>query len=141
MEGNNHFVPSTVPAMPDRPTADRPLIHVKRANTILYCRKWPQTVHFYREELGLAVHHATSWFVEFHLGGNAFLSIADAARATVGCAVGQGITLSWQVADVTVLHRRMTARAIAVGPLQAKWGARVFYFHDPEGHRLEAWSI
>jgi predicted enzyme related to lactoylglutathione lyase len=29
---------------------------------------------------------------------------------------------------------------IAVGPIKEVWGARVFYFYDPEGDRLEVWS-
>ncbi|MBR9980285.1 MAG: VOC family protein [Desulfatitalea sp.] len=118
----------------------RPLLDVRRTNTILYCRHWLQAVGFYRDVLGLTVHHATDWLVEFKVTDSGFVSIADASRTTIACAAGNGITLSWQVDDVVALHGKMAAVGVPVGPIQSKWGARVFYFHDPEGHRLEAWS-
>jgi len=116
-------------------------LEVRRANTILYCRRWTETVGFYRDVLGLSVQHATAWFVEFRLTAESFVSIADAARATVACAQGAGITLSWQVVDLDRFHRYVTDSGVTPGPITDRWGARCFYFHDPEGHRLEAWSF
>lgn len=110
------------------------------ANTILYCVKWAETVTFYRETLGLPVHFANDWFVEFELNAGSFLSVADAARATIPAVDGQGITLAWQVADAAAAHDSLSAAGTAVTPLQSKWGGLLFYCHDPEGHRLEFWE-
>jgi catechol 2,3-dioxygenase-like lactoylglutathione lyase family enzyme len=115
-------------------------IRTQRANTILYCRRWPETVSFYRNGLALPVVHATDFLVEFQLTPDSFVSVADAGRATIDSAGGIGLTLAWQVEDVAAVHRGLEAKGITVGPLQVRWGARVFYFHDPEGHRIEIWS-
>ncbi len=115
-------------------------LKIHRTNTILYCRQWQATVGFYKEQLGLRINQATNWFVEFQLAENQFVSIADAAKSTIVPADGNGITLSWQVGDLTSAHRELNRRGIAVSPILPKWGARVCYFHDPEGNRIELWS-
>lgn len=117
-----------------------PIIAPRRTNTILYCRLWHDTIHFYRDQLALPVVFANDWFVEFALTGTSFLSIANAARATVDAVQGQGITLTWQVGDVAAARAALTARGIAVTPIQPKWGSQVCYCTDPEGHRLELWQ-
>ncbi|MBW3603643.1 MAG: hypothetical protein KY460_01830 [Actinobacteria bacterium] len=58
----------------------RPLRGIDRTNIILYCRHWHATTRFYRDDLELPVVHTTEWFVEFHLTGESYLSIADAPR-------------------------------------------------------------
>ena len=90
------------------------------------------------EEMARALYR--EWFVEFRLAPGTFVSIADAARATIAPAAGAGITLSWQVADVDGFHRHLVDSGVTAGPIAMRWGARCFYFHDPEGHRLEAWA-
>jgi len=112
---------------------------INRMNSILYCRRWAAAVAFYRDVLGLAVQLETDWFVEFKVAGKAFLSIADESRASVKSA-GGGITLSFQVADVAAWHQRLERRGIEIGHIQHHWGARAFFFLDPEGHRIEIWS-
>lgn len=113
---------------------------VRRANTILYCRAWQATVAFYRVRLGLAVSFENEWFVEFVLNDGAALSVADASRATVAAAEGQGITLALQVDDLSVLHDWLASTETPVTTIRQRWGAWVFYCHDPEGHRIEFWS-
>lgn len=113
---------------------------VERTNTILYCQKWAETVAFYRDILQLAISHQTDWFVEFQLADNAYLSIADIQRATIRSASGQGITLSWQVADVDITRKTLQEQGVEVTTIQQKWGGRLFYLHDSEGHRIELWQ-
>ncbi|WP_373499894.1 VOC family protein [Desulfococcus sp.] len=113
---------------------------VGRMNTILYCRSWEAAVGFYRDVLGLPIRLETDWFVEFGVDGGAFLSLADEGRAAVKSAGGGGITLSFQVADAALWHRRLERRGIAVDPIRRRWGARAFFFRDPEGHRIEIWQ-
>ena len=36
-------------------TRDPSELSIQRANTVLYCRRWPETVAFYRTALGLRV--------------------------------------------------------------------------------------
>ena len=52
------------------------------ANTIIYCKHWPQSVNFYRDILQLGISfQKDDWFIEFVVSGSAHLSIADAANA------------------------------------------------------------
>lgn len=118
----------------------RPILAPRRTNTILYCRRWQATVDFYRDKLGLPVVFANDWFVEFELTPTSFLSVADAARATIDAVAGQGITLTWQVDDVAASKARLEKVGIATTPVQHKWQAQVCYCTDPEGHRLELWT-
>lgn len=113
---------------------------IKQTNTILYCRNWEATVGFYRDILNLPVNHEKEWFVEFHLAGTSFLSIADASSASIESANGDGITLAWQVEDVALAHGWLHARGVKTSNITSIWGARSFYFFDPEGHRIEAWA-
>lgn len=115
-------------------------MQIKRTNTILYCQKWSETVTFYRDILKFFVAYQTDWFVEFQLTNDAYLSIADVRRATIQSGAGQGITLSWQVADVDAARHTLQQQGIEVSPIRQKWGGRLFYFHDPEGHRIEFWQ-
>lgn len=118
----------------------QPLLTVARTNTILYCAQWAATVAFYRDQLRLPITHSTDWFVEFQVSEQAYLSIADSARATIQPGHGAGITLSWQVTNLPRLQQQLTALDIVTTPLKKKWGAQVLYFHDPEGNRLELWE-
>ncbi|MCA9983018.1 MAG: VOC family protein [Anaerolineales bacterium] len=114
--------------------------HIRQTNTILYCTQWAATVAFYRDRLGLPIRFANDWFVEFQLTEQAYLSIANAARATVDAVAGQGITLAWQLSNLDAARQLLLAEGVSVTAIQQKWGARVCYFHDPEGHRLELWA-
>jgi catechol 2,3-dioxygenase-like lactoylglutathione lyase family enzyme len=114
--------------------------NIKRANTILYCRKWQATVEFYRDILSLAVSQEKEWFVEFHLSGTSFLSIADASSASIKSADGAGVTLSWQIEDIELTHGWLKELGVKTSPVKTIWGTRSFYFFDPEGHRIEIWT-
>lgn len=115
-------------------------LDLDRANLILYCRHWQDTVDFYRRHLGLPVAFENDWFVEFQLTPDAFLSIADSRRASIRDVHGQGITLTLRVADVDATQAALQDRGIESTPIRRKWDALVFYCYDPEGHRLEFWQ-
>jgi catechol 2,3-dioxygenase-like lactoylglutathione lyase family enzyme len=117
-----------------------PLVNVGRVNTVLYCDEWAATVGFYRGVLGFLVEYESDWFVEFRITESAFLSVADTRRATIPAVGGKGITLTFQTADVGATRALLQARDVAVTPITQRWGADVFYCHDPEGHRIEFWS-
>jgi len=97
-------------------------------------------MHFYRDLLGFPVRHEADWFVEFQVAKDSFISIADAARSTIAATDGNGVTLTFRVIDLDRAYRSLASSGIALGPILSRWGARVFYFHDPEGHRLELWA-
>jgi catechol 2,3-dioxygenase-like lactoylglutathione lyase family enzyme len=116
-------------------------LSISATNTILYCRNWQETVAFYRDALQFPITFASNWFVEFQIASTAHLSIADERRATIKSSRGEGITLTFRVDRADEAWGYLSARGLALGPLQDHtWGARVFYFYDPEGHRLEMWS-
>ena len=113
---------------------------IERTNTVLYCERWRETAEFYRSVLRLAATLENDWFVEFQLTSSSFVSIADASKATIDAVDGQGVTLTWQVPEVATTRTVLEARGGDVTPIQRRWGANVFYCHDPEGHRIEFWS-
>lgn len=112
----------------------------RRANTILYCSNWGETVTFYRDVLDLTVELDRGWFVEFRLGENSFVSIADAERATVPSAGGAGVTLSWRVEDVADDRARLIERGVECTPITTRWGCDSTLFIDPAGNRIELWQ-
>ncbi len=115
---------------------------IKTTNTILYCKNWRQTVAFYQQCLQLAVNFRADWFVEFRLTDTAHVSIADESKASVKSCRGAGITLTLQVEDIDETWQYLQHNGVTPGPIKEHaWGARVFYFFDPEGHRIEAWSL
>ena len=117
-----------------------PAFQITRTNTILYCDRWADTVAFYSDTLGLARTHAIDWFVEVALGDSAHLSLADAARTSIAPGHGAGITLSWQVPNVTAVRLTLVERGVAVSETALRWNANYVEFHDPEGTRIELWS-
>ena len=117
-----------------------PLVNVGRVNTVLYCDEWAATVDFYRGVLGFPVEYESDWFVEFRITDSAFLSVADPRRSTIPAVEGKGITLTFQTTDVAATRSLLEAHDVAATPITQRWGADVFYCHDPEGHRIEFWS-
>ncbi len=113
---------------------------LQRTNTILYCRNWSQTVSFYRDIFNFPINHQTDWFVEFQLTDTSYLSIADVNRASIHSVDGQGITLAWQVSNIQEAHIALQKHHIEVTEIKKKWGALLFYLHDPEDHRIELWQ-
>jgi len=114
----------------------------KNTNTILYCKKWQETVDFYRYLLKLPINFASDWFVEFKLTETAHLSVADERRATIKSCGGAGITLTLQVESINEVWEYLHNNGLPLEPVQEhSWGAHVFYFLDPEGHRIEVWSV
>jgi len=109
-------------------------------NTILYCEHWKETIHFYRDILELPINHESDWFVEFKLTSDSYLSIAQAKRATILSAKGNGITLSFRVKDIDLVHDAFSDLGLELSNICTVWGARAFFLYDPEGHRIELWS-
>jgi catechol 2,3-dioxygenase-like lactoylglutathione lyase family enzyme len=112
------------------------------ANTIIYCKNWQDSVHFYRDVLGLAISfQKDDWFIEFVVNGAAHLSIADAARCTIPPGSGVGLTLSFFVQDLRGTEAIFKEHNIATTPIKAQgWRAPYFYVNDPEGTRIEFWT-
>ncbi|MFN8453174.1 MAG: VOC family protein [Anaerolineae bacterium] len=114
----------------------------KSINTILYCQKWSETVAFYRDVLKLEVNFASDWFIEFRVGETAFVSVADERRATIKSGAGAGLTITLQVEEIESAWHYLRRQGLEPGPIKEHaWSALVFYFYDPEGHRLELWSF
>ncbi len=110
-------------------------------NTVLYCRRFAQSVAFYETVLGLDRGFANDWFVEFRVAPGAYLSVADEARASVKSAGGAGITLTLRCDDVDDVHHRLVAHGVAPGSVGPRpWGAWGFLVRDPEGTRIEVWT-
>jgi predicted enzyme related to lactoylglutathione lyase len=116
------------------------MLRAERTNTILYCTTWSETVAFYRDSLGLPVSFENDWFVEFDVAPGSFVSVADSGRASVAPGDGRGITLSWQVEDVTATRDTLRESGVDVGPVRHRFGSPVVDLFDPVGNRIELWS-
>lgn len=117
-----------------------PLESVQRVNTILYCRRWHETVDFYRDVIGLPVTFTNDWFVEFRIAAGAAVSIADAARSTVDAVQGKGITISIEVNDLDAVRQHLIRAGGNPDEVTKRFGSTVFDVFDPEGHRIEFWA-
>jgi predicted enzyme related to lactoylglutathione lyase len=122
----------------------RNIIHImdiKTVNTILYCKKWNETVDFYKTKLKLQVTASFEWFVEFKLNEASRLSIADEGRTSISSSGGKGHTITMRVDDIGETRSVLEEAGISPAPVKDHpWGARVIYIYDPEGNRLEFWS-
>lgn len=113
---------------------------IKSTNTILYCKKWQETVEFYRTGLKLLELSSNEWFVEFKLNEMSRISVANEARTSIDSSGGKGITVSLQVPDLEQTRIEFIEAGISLTPIKEVWGAKAMYVHDPEGNRLEFWS-
>lgn len=114
---------------------------VKTVNTIIYCKKWGKTVHFYRKHLRFSVNYSSDWFVEFEITPESRLSVADEKHSSIKSSGGSGITLTFEVEDIestwnNLKRNKLKPTKIEIHP----WNAKVFYIKDPEGHRIEVWQ-
>lgn len=117
-------------------------MHIKTANTIFYCRKWKECVDFYKNKIGLQVTTSLDWFVEFKLNKASRLSIADESRTSIDSNEGKGVTIALDVGDIETIHIYLNEAGLSPPPIKDHaWGARVIHIHDPEGNRIEFWSI
>jgi catechol-2,3-dioxygenase len=116
-------------------------MNIRTANTILYCRKWEETVAFYKSKLKLQVTTSKEWFVEFRLNKTSCISVANAARTSIDSNDGKGITIALEVDDIKATHSDLKKAELNPTPISDHtWGAKVMYIYDPEGNRLEFWS-
>lgn len=116
-------------------------MRIRTANTILYCRKWEETVRFYRDHLNLTINFSTDWFVEFSLITTSRLSIADEKHACIESCDGKGITLSYEVENIDNAWEFAEKAGLKPSMIRKHpWDAKVFYLFDPEGHRIEIWQ-
>lgn len=113
---------------------------IKAVNTILYCRKWQETVAFYRDGIKLLVLSSNDWFVEFKLNEIARLSVADESHTSVKSGDGKGVTISLQVADLEQTRTELSEAGIETSSVKEVWGSKAIYVRDPEGNRLEFWE-
>ncbi|TLF51943.1 VOC family protein [Halomonas urmiana] len=116
-------------------------MHIKTSNTILYCKKWKESVVFYKDRIGLQVTTSLDWFVEFKLNEVSRLSVADVSRASIDSNDGKGVTVTLEVRDIEAIHVYLSEVGLSPPPIKNHpWGAKVIHIHDPEGNRIEFWS-
>ncbi len=115
-------------------------VDIRTTNTILYCKKWKETVDFYKTGLKLQVTYSIEWFVEFKLNDTSRLSVANEARASIDSSEGKGITISMEVDDIRTTHSFLVDAGLNPTAIRDVWGSKVIYIYDPEGNRLEFWS-
>ena len=116
------------------------VVNIKTSNIILYCKKWKDTVAFYKKVLKLQVNFSNEWFVEFNLNDTARLSVANENKSSIKSSGGKGITISLKVDDIKTMYSDMVESGINPSPIKNLWESRLFYINDPEGNRIEFWN-
>ncbi len=117
------------------------MMDIRTVNTILYCKKWNETVAFYKTYLKLQVITSLEWFTEFKLNETSRLSVANEARTSIDSSDGKGITITMEVDDIESTHSYLQEAGVHPAEIiDHAWGSRVIYLYDPEGNRLEFWS-
>lgn len=116
------------------------LMKIESSNTILYCKKWKETVRFYRDILALDVSFSNEWFMEFELNSMSRISVADEKKATVKSGEGKGITISLRIDYLYEMHQYLKENQHTPTPIKKIWGSEQFFVFDPEGNRVEFWS-
>lgn len=106
----------------------------------MYCKKWRETVLFYRDGIKLLELLSNDWFVEFKLNEISRLSVADESRASVKSGDGKGVTISLQVVDLEQTLAELKEAGIQSTPIKEVWDSKAIYVRDPEGNRLEFWE-
>ena len=109
---------------------------IKAANTILYCKKWRETVAFYQDGLKLLAISSNEWFVEFELNEMSRLSVADETRTSIKSGDGKGITISLQVSDIEQTHAELLGVGITLTPIKEVRGQKQFTYVTPKETNL-----
>jgi hypothetical protein len=119
------------------------MLKIASSNTILYCIHWDACVHFYQTILGFELSFAKDdWFRELIVNDGARISLANVKHCTIPSGAGAGLTLSWQVEELEPLREHLVAQGVKVSAITStSWRAPWFYGWDPEGHRIEFWTL
>jgi len=115
-------------------------MNIETSNIILYCKRWNDTVAFYRDALRFPIKFLNEWFVEFSLNHAASLSVADEEKSSIKSCSGKGITISLKIDDITTMYSSLEKAGLHPTPIKKIWGSKLFYIFDPEGNRVEFWS-
>jgi len=117
-------------------------MEILASNTVIYCKNWFATMSFYKDVMGFRQSfRKDDWFIEFVVNAGSHLSLADEAKCTISSSEGKGITLSFKVARLSMLHHELSEQGIKASSITShSWRAPYFYIYDPEGNRIELWS-
>ena len=82
-------------------------MNIEFVNIILYCKKWNETIAFYKTKLKLPVTVSFEWFVEFRLNEFSRLSIANEERSSIKSSRGKGHTITMKVSDIKNVYSEL----------------------------------
>lgn len=118
------------------------MVNISVSNTIIYCNLWDECIHFYQEVLKFPVNFSKdNWFREFRINEQSCISVADVKRCTIASSEGVGVTLSWCVDELELLHAHLQEHKVHISEITShSWRAPYFYAWDPEGNRIEFWQ-
>ena len=116
-------------------------MEIQRANIILYCSKWDETVDFYQNKLKLPVCVSLVWFIEFKINEMTCLSIADEKKTIMKSSRGKGHVITLKVEEIQKIYLELKNTGLNPSEIREhSWGAQVINIFDPEGNRIEFWS-
>lgn len=79
--------------------------------------------------------------MELRVNPQACISVADVKRCTIASSAGVGVTLSWSLAELEMLHAHLKTQKVRISEITShSWRAPYFYAWDPEGNRIEFWQ-
>lgn len=113
---------------------------------ILYVNNFEETIHFYRDILGLPVKMQQGTYVEFDTGATILsINTRDSVREEIGLDVpnvlsdAQTFEIGFVVDDVQATIETLRTQEVTVvkEPVVKPWGQTVAYVADPDGHYIE----
>lgn len=113
---------------------------------ILYVNNFEETIHFYRNILGLPVKMQQGTYVEFDTGATILsINTRDSVREEIGLDVpnvlsdAQTFEIGFVVDDVQATIETLRTQGVTVvkEPVVKPWGQTVAYVADPDGHYIE----
>ena len=113
---------------------------------VLIVEDLDRSLAFYREVLGLTLHHRAGPYAQIAVGstrlglyerGAMSQTLATPLRAPGPDA--PGFQLGFKVEDVDAAHAELVGRGVpsAGEPTTRHWGQRTAYLRDPDGHLIE----
>ncbi|NTU46154.1 hypothetical protein HGA88_00860 [Candidatus Roizmanbacteria bacterium] len=118
------------------------MFHTLFANCLLV-ENFDNSLHFYRDILGLEVNNQDGHFADFKLNGTSLAifqkSDAIAMFPEKYMGNGGGIVLGFQVSNVQTAWDELKKNGVMIieGPKTTEWGQTVAYFFDPDNNIWE----
>ncbi|MGD6805022.1 VOC family protein [Rossellomorea vietnamensis] len=121
-------------------------MNLKLGYIILYVENLTNTIHFYRDLLGLPIKMEAGTYIELETGGTTLsFNTRESGREITGLPIPdkkrkeQTFEIGLVTKDVYEIVEKLREEGVTVllEPAEKPWGQVVAYVEDPDGHYIE----